>query len=140
MTTVIVPDFIVGLFQTEISIIILQVLNTVSDKFSIPLHELKHAVEFEDKSINIISEDTEQIRITRRKAKKVLDPDARCQGIVKKDGVIKQCSFCHNTTSKYCTRHENKVKCNPNFFDKFEKEKMQSKSDEKKLRKMIKVY
>lgn len=142
MTTVVIPDFIIDLFENEIRNIILKLLNGISTRFNLSESELVNAVSKDmQMDLRIIPEEEEHIKIIRVKPKKQLAHEDRCKGLVKKDGIIRQCAFSHRDASDYCLRHSKKFQANPHVFDELSRQKDNDHQDvAKKIRKVRKLY
>lgn len=124
MTSVIVPDFVCKLFEDEVREIMVKCITSLSTKLDIPLKTLQYALDEETRAfIQLVPEEIEGIKITKVRRRRVLEPEQKCAALVKKTGIIRQCTFSHNATSCYCTRHEKKAITNPNFNDDLAKER-----------------
>lgn len=142
MTTVVIPDFIIHLFENEITGIITKVIDSISEVYDLSPKDLKAlASKVIDSPLRIIPEEEEHIKIVRKNARRILEDDARCQGLIKKNGIICRCGFAHNKTSNYCTRHEKKANQDPTYFDTLKQTMTATDSSaEKKMKKNGKLY
>ncbi len=106
MTTPIVPDFILSLFQNEISKINLELLEKVCKLYKIDMTEAVKRLKDELRVELIITKD-ERIKIVRTRPE--LDPSERCIAIVYKHSILDhvQCSLRHQSEKQFCKRHQN---------------------------------
>lgn len=110
MTTVAVPKIIFDLFENEIHDIMIKTVEVCAKASNMSSQCLKEAVEHEfNTKLRIIPIEEEELKIVKKRKKKVLDEDIRCKAFVKKDGIMKQCCFSmNNQNNMYCTRHYKK--------------------------------
>lgn len=106
MTTPIVPDFILGLFQNEINKINLDLLEKVCQIYNINYEEAIERLKNELK-VNIILNKDERIKIIKTRPE--LDPNDRCIARCFKrcDLDLVQCSLRHYPDKDFCKRHQN---------------------------------
>lgn len=135
MTTPLIPDFIVSLYQNEVNAIVKRVLKQVVKKYQLPEDEVL-GLAFQ--KLQIIPETEEKIRIIKSKPRKLLESNERCMARVKAtDGTYSQCKFrFKDAECKFCKRHQTKPSkygsINDNQDDLFEQPTM--------VRRIRKIY
>lgn len=106
MTTPLVPDFVINMFENELRGIIMTVIDTLSKDFSIDREvAIKKVQRKLGMSLTIVKEDEEVIRIIKAKPRKVPNEHQRCLARVAKNGMLDQCSFQKLSKSDFCKRH-----------------------------------
>jgi hypothetical protein len=128
MTSPIIPDFILKLFEQEVTKVNLSVVEVLCNHFSIDINEAKAVVEKNcGLRFNVIGESIEHIKIVKStKPKKVSETkqDKACDSDVKQniannccdariflanDLVVRQCSRSKLVGSNFCKMHQQKV-------------------------------
>jgi hypothetical protein len=111
MTSVLVPDFIINLYEDETKKVIHQVLDHLCDRYNLKKTEVVDGVE---KNINmkleIIPETKEDLVIVKRVPRTPPPEGERCIARLKKNGAFCQCGFRVKNNPDYCTRHFNAFK------------------------------
>jgi Leucine-rich repeat (LRR) protein len=107
MTSPLIPDFIVSLYQNEVNAIVKRILKHVCKKYDLPNEEV---LALADNKLQVVPESQEKIRIIRSRPRKLVESNERCIARVKAtDGTFSQCKLrFKDAKCKYCTRHQNK--------------------------------
>lgn len=90
MTTPILPEFILSLFENEIKNIIQKTLTIVSNKYDINVKELQSVVEKEMR-FKLELDSTEDIIIIKKR-QNLPETNERCIARIKKNGILLQCT------------------------------------------------
>lgn len=106
MTTPMIPDYIITLYENEIRKVVRSVLTVVSEDYNLNLKEL------EAKASNIIRlelipEEFENISITKKKGNIKIDDANRCIARMKKNGIFVQCTRT-GKPNQMCKTHSKK--------------------------------
>ena len=106
MTTPVVPDFILGLFQNEIYKINLVLLEKICQIYKINFNEATKRLKDELK-VNLTLNQDERIKIVKTRPK--LDSCERCKALLLKrsDLELEQCSRRHHPEKEFCKIHQN---------------------------------
>ena len=101
-----IPEFILTLFENEIKAIIKKTNLAISVEYNLNVEDLNKFVE--DKvglKLEIIPDEVENFQIKKTK-NKVIEPEKRCIGRLKKNGLFCQCKFKFGENeNKLCGKH-----------------------------------
>lgn len=113
MTTPMIPDFIIDMFENEIRKVMNDALTVVAKEYNLDLQQIRRKVEKKiEMKLEIVPDTYETVKITKLKPRKIPDPESRCLARVKKDNIICQCSFqaADGAGKQFCTRHLTKMR------------------------------
>ena len=105
MTSPIIPEFILGLFQTEINNIVKSEIKKVCTLYNLDYDEVITKL----KRTEIKTTENAEFYVIKKR-NKVADETVRCKARMLRDLEIKQCSYkqCHNNLcGKHNTMHKN---------------------------------
>jgi len=110
MTTPLIPDFVINMFENEIRGIIKQVIDVGVEHFGVDENEFKKRVEKKvGMKLTLVTEDTEIVRILKTKPRKLPADEDRCLARVLKCGMYDRCKFHkHEDNDHVCKKH---MKC-----------------------------
>lgn len=104
MTTPMIPEFILTLYENEVRAIVKKVNVAISKEYNLNVIDLNNLVEEKvGLKLAIIPEEFENIKIVKKKCKNI-DPEIRCIARIKKDGLFCQCSAKFKE-DKICGKH-----------------------------------
>ena len=105
MTTPLIPDFVIGMFENEIRGIIHQVIGIAAEQ-GLDQEKLTKLVEKRiGLSLKLVTEDTEVVKIIRVKPRKIPSNNERCTARILKNGILCQCSFHQFEMENVCKKH-----------------------------------
>jgi hypothetical protein len=106
MTTPLIPDFIVRMFENELRKIIGDIISYVSKEFGIDADILRKQVHRHvGIGIHVVKEDEEVVKIVKLKPRKAPDDVFRCKALIMKNGDVQQCMLQKQTKCDFCKRH-----------------------------------
>lgn len=105
MTTPVIPDFIISLFENEIRKIVTQIIESITQELKVDQAKLEDMIQTKLKlSLQIVPENTELVRIQRIKPRKVPPMEDRCMAMIMRNGILSQCHH-YKKIDDFCTRH-----------------------------------
>lgn len=105
MTTPMIPDYILRLYENEIRAIVKKTNLAISEKYNLNVEDLNTLTEEKiGLKLEIIPEEVEVVKITRIKNRKICEPIERCIARVKSNGIFCQCKFRFKD-DKLCNKH-----------------------------------
>lgn len=112
MTTPVVPDFILTLFQNEINKIAGGILEKVCKLYKLDIDEVKKRLK-DEMRIDVSISSNERIKVVKTQA--VLPPEERCIARVfhRADLCLIQCSRRHCPNAQFCKRHQKMIDIAP---------------------------
>ena len=106
MTTPLIPDFIIDLYENEMRKFAINVIDVIASRKKIDKEELYKIVEkgtgFD---LKIVPESTETIKIVKIKPRKLPDAEERCIARTYKNGIYCRCTFHRSKGKDFCKRH-----------------------------------
>lgn len=107
MTTVMVPDFIINMYEDEVKKVVNQVIVHISERFEINKDEIIEGVEKNlEMKLNVVPDSELKVVITHKKPRAQINQETRCIARLKKGGLFYQCSCKRNEAyDMLCTRH-----------------------------------
>ena len=121
MTTSMIPDYVLALYENEIRKVVQKVLKNISEEFNIDIKELEKSAASEV-TLKLISEDFESVTITRKnKVKKLVENEKRCVARIKKNGLYMQCTR-ESKDDMMCKMHSTKKLLHGTINDPLPKE------------------
>lgn len=117
MTSVIIPDFILKLFEKEISKVIEQVVEKMCDEYDIDVNDaknrLKHALNV---NLDIVDEEVEHVKIVKKHSQATAnnqdgvkqDPATICEArlFIQSQLAVRQCSRSKLANCRFCGIHQ----------------------------------
>lgn len=105
MTTPLIPDFVIAMFENEIRGIIQQVIGIAVEQGAQHDTLTKLVEKRIGMSLKVVTEDKELVKIMRVKPRKVPCIKERCTARIVKNGVLCQCSFHQFEMETVCKKH-----------------------------------
>jgi hypothetical protein len=116
MTCPIVPEFILKLFEKEISNIVDRCVVKICDEYELDNTEVKKLLAREmNMSFDIVNEDIEQIKIVKKNTKHEKESGACCEAriYIASELIVKQCSRSKlHDNCKFCKTHHKQFETN----------------------------
>jgi len=116
MTCPLVPEFILKLFEQQISNIVEQCVVKICDEYALDNNDVKRLLTREmNMSFSIVNEDIEQIKIVKKNNKHEKDSIAVCEAriFIASDLIVKQCSRSKlNDQCRFCKTHQKQFDSN----------------------------
>ncbi len=116
MTCPIVPEFILKLFEKEISNIVERCVSKICDSYELNSDDVKQLLSKEmNMSFDIVSEEIEQIKIVKKNNKHEKDANTLCEAriFIASDLIVKQCSRSRlNDQCRFCKTHQKQFETN----------------------------
>lgn len=105
MTTPMLPDFIISLFEDELKKIIRNILDHISTECHIDKQQLEHIVENKlNMPLHVITQYEEVIKIQKIKPRSIPTEENRCIARTYKNGIFDRC-MCSKKKGEFCKRH-----------------------------------
>ena len=109
MTTPLIPDFIIDMYENEMRKFAINLIDIIANKKKLDKGELYSLVEKGTGfKLDLVSENKELIKIVKVKPRKLPSDEERCIARTLRNGIYCRCTF-HKTNSKgFCKRHNAK--------------------------------
>lgn len=116
MTCPIVPEFILKLFEKEISNIVERCVTKICDEYALEQNDVKQMLSREmNIAFDIVNENIEQIKIVKKNNKHEKGSEMLCEArvYIASDLVVKQCSRSKlNDECRFCKTHQKQADTN----------------------------
>lgn len=111
MTTPLIPDFVVKMFENEVAQVVKSALKAVADTKGHDMEELEAIVQKNlDLSLKLIPPSEEIVKVIKVKPRRIPQDSERCCANVMSKGIISRCKFSRADNITFCRRHSSTQK------------------------------